>query len=60
MTWSELPFLKNRMRDFPGGPVVKTSLSSVGGVGSVPGRGAKIPHALQPKQTNKQKSEAIL
>ena len=26
-------------RDFPGGPVVKTSLSNAGGVGSIPGQG---------------------
>ena len=40
---------KKCIRDFPGGPVVGTSPSSVGGVGSTPGWGAKIPHALQPK-----------
>jgi len=34
---------------FPGGPVVKASPSSEGGVGSIPGQGAKIPHNLQPK-----------
>ena len=32
-------------RDFPGGPVVKTLPSNAGGVGSVPGQGAKILHA---------------
>ena len=35
--------------DFPGGPVVKTPPSSEGGTGSIPGQGAKIPHALGPK-----------
>ena len=35
------------MRDFPGGPVVKTSLSSVGGVGSVPGRVTKTLHGKE-------------
>ena len=39
-------------RDFPGGPVVKTSPSNAGGAGSIPGRGAKIPHASQPKNQN--------
>ena len=34
--------------DFPGGPVVKTSPSNTGGVSSIPGRGAKIPHAKIP------------
>ena len=40
------------MRDFPGGPVVKTSPSSEGGVGSIPGQGAKMSHASQPKNQN--------
>ena len=31
--------------DFPGGPVVGTLPSSAGGVGSIPGQGARIPHA---------------
>ena len=31
--------------DFPGGPMVKTSPSNAGGAGSIPGQGAKIPHA---------------
>ena len=35
--------------DFPGGPVVKTLPSNAGGEGSIPGWGAKIPHASQPK-----------
>ena len=40
------------MGDFPGGPVIKTSLSNAGGVSSIPGRGAKIPHASWPKNQN--------
>ena len=44
------------MRDFPGGPVVKTSPSSAGRAGLIPGRGARIPHASWPKnQDIKQK-----
>ena len=35
---------RDRQKDFPGGPVVKTSLSSVVGAGSVPGWEAEIPH----------------
>ena len=31
-------------RDFTGGPVVKISPSRAGGVGSIPGQAAKIPH----------------
>ena len=32
--------------------MVKTSPSNAGGAGSIPGRGAKIPHALWPKNQN--------
>ena len=46
--------------DFPGGPVVKTSPSHAGGVGSIPGRGAKIPHASPRAEKPKHKTEAIL
>ena len=35
--------------DFPGAPVVKVSPSNAWHVGSIPGQGAEIPHALQPK-----------
>ena len=38
------------MRDLPGGPVVKTLPFNSGGVGSIPGPGAKIPLASRPKQ----------
>ena len=51
--------LKSLKREFPGGPVVKTSPSSTGGSGSTPGWGTKIPHALRPKKP-KHKIEAIL
>ena len=44
---------------FPCGPVVKTLPSSTVGVGSIPGQGTEIPHALQPKKT-KHKTEAVL
>ena len=45
--------------DFPGGPVVKTLPSNAGGEGSIPGWGAKIPHASWPESQNIKK-EAIL
>ena len=38
-----------KLRDFPGGPVVKTphvQSKDAAGEGSIPGRGAKIPHAV--------------
>ena len=31
-------YLGSRIKDFPGGPVVKTVSSSAGGMGSIPGR----------------------
>ena len=46
--------------DFPSSPVLKTSPSTARGVGSIPGWGAKIPHALQPKKNQNIKKEAIL
>ena len=39
-------------KDFSGGPVGKTSPSNAGDVGSIPGWGAKITHALGPKPQN--------
>ena len=36
---------KQEIGNFHGGLVAKTSPSNAGHVGSVPGRGAKIPHA---------------
>ena len=54
--------------DFPSGPVVGTLPSNAGGEGSIPGQGAKTPHALpkhktykqRKKKKNKHKTEAIL
>ena len=48
---------KGHNRDFPGGPVVKTSPPNAGVLGSVPGRGAKIPDALWPKNQNIKQKE---
>ena len=44
-------YLKSKW-DFPGGPLVKTSLSNAGDVGSIPGWGIKIPRASWPKHQN--------
>ena len=58
MTWKDALFLssiiifKRQFKDFPGSPVVKTLPSNARGVGSIPGQGAKIPHASQPKNQN--------
>ena len=51
-TLSQGRHLNLEERDFPGGPVVKTSPSNADGAGSIPGQGAKIPHASQPKNQN--------
>ena len=40
------------LRDFPGGPVVKTSCSNAGGVSLIPGWRVKIPRASRPKIQN--------
>ena len=40
---------KSKLGDVPGSPVVKTPPAHAGGVCSIPGRGAKIPHVSQPK-----------
>ena len=37
--------LERKMRDFPGGPVVKNPQSSAGDVGLIPRQGTKIPHS---------------
>lgn len=39
-----------KWRDFPSGPVVMTALFNAGHVGLIPGRGGKIPHALEAKK----------
>ena len=41
-----------KIRDFPGGPVVKSPPANAEDSGSIPGQGAKIPHAWQPKDQN--------
>ena len=51
-TVSLLYSIKKMSGDIPGSPVVKTSPSNAGGAGSIPGRGAKIPRASQPKNQN--------
>ena len=48
------------LRDFPGGPVVKTLPSNAGGVSLTPGLGAKIPHASGPKTQNIKKRSNIV
>ena len=53
------PAIKGKMRDFPGGPVVKTSPSNSGGVGSIPGWGTKIPRAFWLKKKPKNRSSRV-
>ena len=48
--------IKIKFKDFPGGPMVKTSLSNAGGMGSILHQVAKMPHASWSKnQDIKQK-----
>ena len=48
-----LLFESNTLKSkFSGSPVVKTLPSSVGGMGSILGQGAKIPHASGPQNQN--------
>ena len=55
---AKIDFFKTpQNRDFPSNPVVKTSPSNVRGGGSIPGQGAKIPHALWPKTQNIKKQK---
>ena len=37
--------IESQIWDFPGGPVVENTPSNVGGMGSIPGWGTKMPHA---------------
>ena len=39
--------VKKKRQDFPGGPVIKNLPCNEGDVGSIPGQGTKIPHALE-------------
>ena len=49
--WTEMVI--ENVRDFPGGPVVKTpSYHCRGGAGSVSDEGTKIPHTSQAKKQN--------
>ena len=43
---------KFMLGNFPGGPAIKTSTSSAGSEGLIPGWSAKIPHAMWPKHQN--------
>ena len=47
-TWT-LKIVKPLRWDFAGGSLVKTSPSNAGGVGSIPGQGARIPQTSQPE-----------
>ena len=44
------------LREFPGGPVVRTRCFHCGGPGSIPGWGTKIPQATQHNNNNKKKN----
>ena len=44
-------------RDFPGGSGLKTVSSNAGDAGSILVWGAKIPHALRPKNQNRKQKK---
>ena len=46
-----------KMRDFPGGPMVKTSPSKAAVASLIPDQGAKISHASWPKSQTKTKQK---
>jgi hypothetical protein len=46
----QAPNQKSFQRDFPGGPVVKTSHCHCRNIGSIPCGGTKISHPAQPKR----------
>ena len=50
--WGHELWAETEPGDFTGSPVVKTLLSSVEGVGLIPGGEAKIPYASWPKNQN--------
>ena len=52
--------IKKYIRDFPGGPVVKTSPSNARGAGLIPGLGAKFPHASRSNKCKKEKQATKL
>ena len=54
-TWVKNSF-KEEGRDFAGGPAMRLHLS-MQGAGLARGQGAKIPHALQPKNQNRKKQK---
>ena len=50
---------KEEGRDFAGGPAMRLHLS-MQGAGLARGQGAKIPHALQPKNQNRKNRNNIV
>ena len=46
---------QNMLQDFPGGPGVKNPPPSAGDMGSIPGRGTKIPGPTKPKASAREK-----
>ena len=52
LLFSSRKCVREKGRDFPASPVIKTLPSNAGGMGSIPGLGAKIPPASWPKKQN--------
>ena len=50
---------KKNLREFPGGPVLRTPHFHCQGPGSIPGQGTKIPQAAQHDQKRKKKKKIL-
>ena len=57
--WTQGSSTRRKPQDFPGSPVVKTSPSNAGGVGSIPHQRAKIPQTSWPKKRVNNRSNII-
>ena len=55
----KIHLIKTHCGYFPGGPVVKTSLSSAGHAGSIPGQGAKVTCLLAKKPQHRNRSNIV-
>ena len=51
------PLGEQQGRDFSGGPVAGTSSCNGGGAGSIPGQGARLPHASRPRNHNTEQKQ---
>ena len=53
--WTDEWIKKMWCWDFPGGPVIENLPSNAGDPVSIPGQGAKVPHAMQKRPIKRKK-----